>query len=147
MWVYDFIHPRLHDGTGVRLLTVIDESSRACLAIRAARSIRPSDLIWALAELMVLRGMPDPIRSDNGPEFRARLCASGWDGWEPGRYISSLGRRGRTACEFQREVEGRVVGQRGLLYVAGGACADRALQADCQPDQTAQFSGLPAAGA
>ncbi len=54
------------------MLTVIDEYSRACLAIRAARSIRPSDLIWALAELMVFRGVPDPIRSDNGPEFTAR---------------------------------------------------------------------------
>ena len=49
--------------------------------------------------------------------------------------------------EFQREVEGRAAGQGGLLYVAGGACADGALQADLQPDQTAQFSGLPASGA
>ena len=65
-------HLRLHDGTGVRLLTVIDEYSRECLAIRAARSIRSADVIEALAELMVLRGVPDHIRSDNGPEFTAR---------------------------------------------------------------------------
>ena len=37
MWAYDFVYLRLHDGTGVRLLTVIDEYSRGCLAIRAAR--------------------------------------------------------------------------------------------------------------
>ena len=72
MWAYDFLHLRLNDGTGVRLLTVIDEYSRECLAIRAARSIRSADVIEVLAELMVLRGVPDHIRSDNGPEFTAR---------------------------------------------------------------------------
>ena len=49
--------------------------------------------------------------------------------------------------EFQREVEGRAAGQGGLLYVAGGACADGAVQADLQPGQAAQLSGLPAASA
>ena len=72
VWADDFVHLRLHDGTGVRLLTVIDEYSRECLAIRAARSIRSADVIEALAELMVFRGVPDHIRSDNGPEFTAR---------------------------------------------------------------------------
>ena len=72
MWAYDFVHLRLHDGTGIRLLTVIDKYSRECLAIRAARSIRSADVIEALAELMVTRGVPDHIRSDNGPEFTAQ---------------------------------------------------------------------------
>ena len=72
MWAYDFLHLRLNDGTGIRLLNVIDEYSRACLAIRAARSIRSADVIEALAELMVTRGVPDHIRLDNGPEFTAR---------------------------------------------------------------------------
>ena len=72
---------------------------------------------------------------------------SGLGGWEPGRSKSSLGRHGKTACEFQRQVEGRAAGQRGLLYLAGGACADGALRADLQPDQTTQLSGLPAADA
>ena len=72
VWAYDFVPLRLHDGTGVRLLTVIDEYSRECLAIRAARSIRSADVIEVLAELMVFRGVPDHIRSDNGPEFTAR---------------------------------------------------------------------------
>ena len=61
-----------NDGTGVRLLTVMDEYSRACLAIRAARSMRSADVIEVLAELMMFRGVPDHIRSDNGPEFTAR---------------------------------------------------------------------------
>ena len=72
VWAYDFMHLRLHDGKEVRLLTVIDEYSRECLAIRAARSIRSADLIEVLAELMVFRGVPDHIRSDNGPELKAR---------------------------------------------------------------------------
>ena len=72
VWAYDFVYLRLHDGTGVRLLTVIDEYSRECLAIQAARSMRSADVIEALAELMVFRGVPDHIRSDNGPEFTAR---------------------------------------------------------------------------
>ena len=72
VWAYDFVYLRLHDGTGVRLLTVIDEYSRACLAIRAARSIRSADVIGVLSELMVFRGVPDHIRSDNGSEFTAR---------------------------------------------------------------------------
>ena len=71
VWAYDFVYLRLHDGTGVRLLTVIDEYSRECLALRAGRNIRSADVIEVLAELMVFRGVPDHIRSDNGPEFTA----------------------------------------------------------------------------
>ncbi len=72
VWAYDFVHVKLHDVTGVRLLTVMDEYNRECLAIRAARSIRSADVIELLAELMAFRGVPDYIRSDNGPEFTAR---------------------------------------------------------------------------
>ena len=61
----------LNDGSCVRLLTVIDEYTRECLAIRAGRSIRSSDVIETLAELMTARGVPEHIRSDNGPEFTA----------------------------------------------------------------------------
>ena len=70
-WAYDFVHLRLRDGTGVRLLTVIDEYSRECLALRAGRSVRSAEVIEVLAELMLFRGVPDHIRSDNGPEFTA----------------------------------------------------------------------------
>ena len=72
MWAYDFVLVRTHDGRGVRLLTVIDEYTRECLAIRADRHIRSCDVIETLAELMMIRGVPDHIRSDNGPEFTAR---------------------------------------------------------------------------
>ena len=71
VWAYDFILVRARDGRAVRLLTDIDEYTRECLAIRAERHIRSSDVIETLTELMVARGVPDHIRSDNGPEFTA----------------------------------------------------------------------------
>ena len=72
MWAYDFVLVRTQDGRAVRLLTVIDEYTRECLAIKADRHIRSADVIETLTELMVTRGVPDHIRSDNGPEFTAR---------------------------------------------------------------------------
>ena len=54
------------------MLTVIDEYTRECLAIRAERRIRSIDVIATLADLMVTRGVPEHIRSDNGPEFTSR---------------------------------------------------------------------------
>ncbi len=72
VWAYGFVLVRTQDGRAVRLLTVIDEYTRECLAIRAGRHIRYSDVIETLTELMVVRGVPDHIRSDNGPEFTAR---------------------------------------------------------------------------
>jgi len=72
VWAYDFVLVRTQDGRAVRLLTVIDEYTRECLSIRADRHIRSSDVIETLTEMMVTRGVPDHIRSDNGPEFTAR---------------------------------------------------------------------------
>ena len=71
VWAYDFVQIRTHDGRGVRLLTIMDAYSRECLAIRAGRGMRSADVIEVLAELMMTRGVPDHIRSDNGPEFTA----------------------------------------------------------------------------
>ncbi len=72
VWAYDFMQIRTQDGRGVRLLTVMDEYSRECLAIRAERHMRSADVIEVLSELMLTRGVPEHIRSDNGPEFTAR---------------------------------------------------------------------------
>ena len=52
-----------------------DEYTRECLAIRADRQIRSSDVVETLVELMVIRGVPDHIRSDSGPEFIAQGCS------------------------------------------------------------------------
>ena len=72
VWAYDFVATRTHDGRPLRLLTVIDEWSRECLAIRVARRIRSDDVPGCLTELFVHRTVPDYIRSDNGPEFTAK---------------------------------------------------------------------------
>ena len=82
VWAYDFVLVRTQDGRSVRLLAVIDEYTRECLAIRTDRHIRSSDVIETLAGLMARRGVPDHIRSDNGPEFTARENRSGCGMWE-----------------------------------------------------------------
>ena len=73
VWAYDFVACRTEDGRAVRMLTVIDEFTRECMAIRTARRIRSDDVIHTLTELFVLSGVPEHIRSDNGPEFTAKV--------------------------------------------------------------------------
>lgn len=65
VWAYDFVACRTEDGRAVRMLTVIDEYTKECLAIRAARRFRSDDVIHTLTELFVLNGAPEHIRSDN----------------------------------------------------------------------------------
>jgi transposase InsO family protein len=71
VWAYDFVFARTHDGRPMKLLTMVDEYTRECLAIDVARKMTSEHLLARLAELMVYRGVPDHIRSDNGPEFTA----------------------------------------------------------------------------
>jgi transposase InsO family protein len=71
VWSYDFVAERTHDGRGFRMLCIIDEFTREALAIRVARNLRATDVIDALCDLFILRGVPTHIRSDNGPEFVA----------------------------------------------------------------------------
>jgi putative transposase len=69
VWSYDFVSAGTHDGRTLRLLTLIDEYTRKCLAIRVARRLNSHDLIETLADLMLMHGIPEHMRSDNGPEF------------------------------------------------------------------------------
>ena len=71
VWSYDFVEDRTHDGRKYRMLNIIDEFSRECLAIRINRQLKATDVIDALSDLFILRGIPTHIRSDNGPEFIA----------------------------------------------------------------------------
>jgi len=71
VWAYDFVQDRTYDGRTIRMLTVIDEFTRQCLAIEVARSLRHDDVLHVLAELFTWYGPPDYIRSDNGSEFTA----------------------------------------------------------------------------
>jgi len=71
VWAYDFVQDRTHDGRAIRMLTVIDEYTRQCLAIEVARRLRHDDVLQVLVELFTRHGPPDHIRSDNGSEFTA----------------------------------------------------------------------------
>ena len=73
VWSYDFVASRTHDGRALKLLTVLDEHTRECLAIVVARKIRSHDVLEVLADLFVRHGPSEYLRSDNGPEFTAKL--------------------------------------------------------------------------
>ncbi len=72
VWSYDFVEDRTHNGRKYRMLNIIDEFTRECLAIRVSRKLKAVDVIDALTDLFILRGIPGHIRSDNGPEFIAK---------------------------------------------------------------------------
>ena len=63
---------RTSDGRAFRILAILDEYTRECLAILVARQISSNDVIDQLFHLFVFRGIPAHIRSDNGPEFTAK---------------------------------------------------------------------------
>ncbi len=71
VWSYDFVADRTHDGRAYRMLCIIDEFTREALAVRVARRLNSTDVIEALCDLFIVRGIPAYIRSDNGPEFIA----------------------------------------------------------------------------
>jgi putative transposase len=72
VWSYDFVENRTHEGRKYRMLNLIDEYPHECLIIRVERKLQSTDVIDVLSDLFVLRGVPEHIRSDNGPEFVAK---------------------------------------------------------------------------
>lgn len=72
VWSYDFVSDRAANGQKLKILVVVDEYTRECLALEVAASIRAHHLIDTLSRLMTLHGKPRFIRSDNGPEFTAK---------------------------------------------------------------------------
>jgi len=72
VWSYDFMEDRTHNGVKFRILNVMDEFTRECLAVRVARRLTSHNVIEVLTDLFIQRGVPVYIRSDNGPEFIAK---------------------------------------------------------------------------
>ena len=129
VWSYDFVESRTHDGRKFRMLNIIDEFTRECLAIRIDRKLNSTNVIDALTDLFILRGVPDHIRSDNGPEFIAKAVRE---------WIVAVG--ARTAfiepgspwengyCEsFNAQAPGRTPQRRDLLLAGRGEGRDRKL--------------------
>jgi putative transposase len=73
VWAYDFVVDRTSNGRPFRMLTVVDEYTRECLAIRVERKLNSIHVLETLSELFLQRAPPAHIRSDNGPEFCAEV--------------------------------------------------------------------------
>lgn len=71
VWTYDFLTDRTEDGRRLKVLGVLDEYTRECLALVVGRSFRSRDVVQVLEDLVMEYGRPEHIRSDNGPEFVA----------------------------------------------------------------------------
>jgi putative transposase len=77
VWSYDFIYDQTADGRRLKVLPVVDEYTRECLTIEVERSLTAEDVVSTLEYLFEVRGEPEHIRSDNGPEFIAE-AVKGW---------------------------------------------------------------------
>ncbi len=110
VWSYDFIEDATHDGRKLRMLVVIDEFSRECMAIKVARRMQSKHVLECLWDLFLERGTPNYIRSDNAPEFTAAAVQKWLDAvgvktlfiepgspWENG-YVESF--NGKFRAEF-----------------------------------------------
>ena len=71
IWSIDFVHDKLSNGRPYKMLTVLDEYTREALCVSVAAKMGSADVLEALYPLLLKRGRPDSIRSDNGPEFAA----------------------------------------------------------------------------
>ena len=97
VWSYDFVESRTHDGRKFRMLNLIDEFTRECLAIRVDRKLNSTDVIDVLSDQFILHGVPDHIRSDNGPEFVAKAVREWIAPLAPRPPTSNRAAHGRTA--------------------------------------------------
>lgn len=86
VWSYDFVADRLADGTRIRTLTVVDEYTRECLALRVGYRLKADDVMDVLTDLFITKGIPDHIRSDNGSEFTAKSIQA----WLPQLGVKTL---------------------------------------------------------
>ena len=73
VWSYDFVSDRRRNGKKIKMLTIIDEFSRKCLAIKVEHNLNSDNVLDVLSDLFIAEAVPDFIRSDNGSEFTAKI--------------------------------------------------------------------------
>jgi putative transposase len=73
VWSYDFVIEHTANGKAFKILNIIDEYTRESVGVKVERKIKAQDVIDKLFDLFILRGVPEHIRSDNGPEFTAKV--------------------------------------------------------------------------
>ena len=72
VWTYDFVEDRTANGGRLKILAVVDEYTRECLALNVDKRITAQGVLSTLEWLFLLHGRPEHLRSDNGPEFIAK---------------------------------------------------------------------------
>ena len=132
VWGLDFMHDRTQYGKKLKILNVIDEYSREMLTIRIDKSMKSADVLDILEEVVAWRGAPDYIRSDNGPEFIAKIVGEwtqkhgiDWIYIEPGHpwengFIESFNGKFREECLnmeiIRSKTEAQVIADQWMQY-------------------------------
>ena len=144
VWSYDFLEERTRDRRKIRLLNVIDEFTHECLAIRVSRRLKSIDVIDLLSDLFILRGVPEHIRSDNGPEFVAKAVQE-WIGAVREDRLHHAGQPvgERLHRKFQRAPARRTAQRRDLLHLARSPDRHRELAPSLQYRSPACLNRLP----
>ena len=139
VWTYDFVHDRLAGKRTIRLLCVLDEHTRECLAIEVATSITSREVVLTLTRLMRLYGKPAFIRSDQGAEFTADACHEVAAGHERRAELHSAGKAlaQRLRGKLQRKAARRMLEPGVVPGSAGSQVSHRELAAVLQPLATA----------
>ncbi|MEW4526771.1 DDE-type integrase/transposase/recombinase [Maioricimonas sp. JC845] len=149
---WDFVYARTTTGTTLKWLSIVDEYAQECLALKVSRSITSEDVIDTPSELFAMRGVPQAIRSDNGPEFVSHairdwlkrlgiqtLYIAPGSPWEarPGRRPAGR-KKARAAVDvycgkFSLEAGGRVPDSGGVRQAHDGAEAHGVVEGRLQP--------------
>jgi transposase InsO family protein len=142
VWSYDFIEDKLTNGRKVRWLNIIDEHERVCLASVPRFKWRHSDIIEVLSGIMVTRGCPEYIRSDNGSEFTAKRLLKWFKDIEVATMFIEPGSPWENGyCEsFNSIMRDNFLNGELFRYVIGSQDLDRALEGSLQHRTSAWIS-------
>ena len=136
---------RTHDGQPLRMLAIIDEYTRECLAIGVARRLNSEDVLDRLSDLFVRRGTPNYIHSDNGPEFTADRVRDWLERVDVKTLYLEPGSPWENGYTNPSMENFAMIAQRGAIrHSVGSRGPDRTRANLLQHDQTSQLAGLPA---